>query len=475
MCVGPVRTDVTLGDRLVQEGMISESAWLEALHLLGASAASETSVALTLMDLNYVKREELREWMTRKVTEVLRVLLTWKKGTIQFEENVSVPAERLLVSLALSSLVDTINDVTSVASHEDVQEVYANVETQLMPASQVKVSLAQAPGRQDTSRRHVGYQRRMHSAPSPLPPVAWSVEASSSVQGTHAPVMPQVAPDISKSPTLFESAQFLARTTESPLPLSPSLSPIAAPEETPSTMSVSSLIDVDMLVAKLHPAENEVTPLSIKDMFPPVTPPTVPAYAAPRRVNTSFMQPTMVMVPVKQSVAKEQHVQLTPAQWQVLSHVDGHTSLQELEMNMARRVPIEQVYQIVGELMAEQLIEVVPPQALQAQVSGTSRPTSPVELSPASHELVRAGLQNGVVTPGHSASIGPVWGDAYPSSNVTQLSPTVVTQSQWGNGGNGATFVPGQGWVTAPQSLQPSTTNGPRSFTSGTAPTMQRK
>ncbi len=35
------------------------------------------------------------------------------------------------------------------------------------------------------------------------------------------------------------------------------------------------------------------------------------------------------------------------------------------------------------------------------------------------------------------------------------------TKSQWGNGGNGATFVPGRGWIATPQPLQPVQPSGP--------------
>ena len=39
------------------------------------------------------------------------------------------------------------------------------------------------------------------------------------------------------------------------------------------------------------------------------------------------------------------------------------------------------------------------------------------------------------------------WGSVLVSDEVPQLSPISETQSQWGNGGNGATFVHGQGCV----------------------------
>ena len=75
------------------------------------------------------------------------------------------------------------------------------------------------------------------------------------------------------------------------------------------------------------------------------------------------------------------------------------------------------------------------------------------------HERVTSGrLSNGYAAPAYAAVA------AMPSSSKIavpdvqmQFSSSLPfeTESQWGNGGNGATFVPGRGWITAPQPLQP--------------------
>ena len=66
LCVGPIRTDATLGERLLQDRLISSQALQETMHVIGSAVPSETRIALTLMDLGYVKREELRPGPQRR-------------------------------------------------------------------------------------------------------------------------------------------------------------------------------------------------------------------------------------------------------------------------------------------------------------------------------------------------------------------------------------------------------------------------
>src|SRR5713226_1696388 len=107
MCIGPLRTNSTLGDRLLQDGVISPQVLQEALHVIGETQPGETRMALALMDLGHVGHEALREWATRKAIEVLHVILTWSSGEIHFEEGATPPSDRLLVALSLSSLLST--------------------------------------------------------------------------------------------------------------------------------------------------------------------------------------------------------------------------------------------------------------------------------------------------------------------------------------------------------------------------------
>jgi hypothetical protein len=175
----------------------------------------------------------------------------------------------------------------------------------------------------------------------------------------------------------------------------------------------------------------------------------------PKRIDISFMQPDMVLVPADLSAFREQnpYVQLTPDQWRILTLVDGQRSLQLICQQLGTHAEI--VCTVAGELVAEGLIHVAMP-----------GPNNMRELSPVARELAASGLSNGYVAPGYISSAASPWSASLPAvappivsisygpdSVLQQLSPMMPaeTESQWGNGGNGATFVPGRGWVMLPQ------------------------
>jgi hypothetical protein len=175
----------------------------------------------------------------------------------------------------------------------------------------------------------------------------------------------------------------------------------------------------------------------------------------PKRIDTSFMRPDMVLAPVDMSAFREQNppIQLTPDQWRLLTCVDGRTSLQVACQEL--RVPPALVCRVAGELLAEGLIQLIPPGSNPIQIS---------ELSPVSGSMATSGLNNGYVTPGYAATTAPPWSPALPTSDVASPRAAATpfeTESQWGNGGNGATFVPGRGWVATSQPLQPLNASGP--------------
>ena len=118
-------------------------------------------------------------------------------------------------------------------------------------------------------------------------------------------------------------------------------------------------------------------------------------------------------------------------------------------------MPASLVCQLVGELIAAGLI----------QVSMPMRQVPMDELSPVSRELITAGLGNGYIAPGYAAIPSQPWAAISPSTEIlppsSSSSNPFETRSQWGNGGNGATFVPGQGWIAASQPLQPLQPSGP--------------
>lgn len=81
------------------------------------------------------------------------------------------------------------------------------------------------------------------------------------------------------------------------------------------------------------------------------------------------------------------------------------------------------------------------------------------EISSMPYDRVNSGgMSNGYMVPAYApvAAISSSGSISVPDAQL-QFSSALPceTESQWGNGGNGATFVPGRGWIAAPQSLQP--------------------
>ncbi|GAC1392772.1 MAG: hypothetical protein NVS4B11_16220 [Ktedonobacteraceae bacterium] len=379
LCVGPIRTDATLGERLLQDGVISSQALQETMSTIGSAVPSETRIALTLMDLGYVKREELRNWVAKETEEILRVAVSWSTGEIYFEENAASPAERLLVSLSISTLLASLTPVN------------------------VTLQATGNPVAQSVSHNHA---------------LARGVSNTDTI-------------DVSQSPTLFDSSQFFAASSPSSLSTPP-----ASPTPHISANAGNNAFANTMTTGPIMPCTPSQTP-------PPM--PNVPMTTLPpiRRIDTSFMHPEMVLVPGDLSATQEMHLQVTPEQWCLLTCVDGRTSLQSacttLNMNP------DQVCRVAGELLAERIIYVVPPYTDETQ-----------EVSPASYNLVHSGLNNGYAVPEYAATPQSLWGNVLPASDgLPQFSPTLETQSQWGNGGNGAKFVQGQGWIAPMQPLPP--------------------
>jgi hypothetical protein len=162
------------------------------------------------------------------------------------------------------------------------------------------------------------------------------------------------------------------------------------------------------------------------------------------------MQPDMVLVPADISAFREQNpkVQITPDQWRVLTCVDGHNSLQ-MACQLLGLTP-DAICVLAGELVAEGLIYVVPPDQVRIQVPALN-----------TQDLSTPDVTNAYVVPGYAAASANPWSASVPALPSTDAVPNpstalpFETESQWGNGGNGATFVPGRGWITTPQTMQP--------------------
>ncbi len=377
LCVGPIRTDATLGERLLQDNVISFEALRETMLAIGSAVPSETRIALILMDLGYVTREELRNWSAKKTEEVLAAVLTWSTGELHFDEDADPPSERLLVSLSISALLAAIPST--------------NVSSQGLPVLQ-----------------HVAQERTavMIEEASPTRSVIW---------------------DSSQAETLCDPTQFFAEP--------------ASPYTSPTTAYITA-------GALLPTFDNSSYITPVMPPLPPQTPPPIPSVPmseipSTRITHTPPLQPDMLLVAGDLSALPEQHIQVTPEQWRLLTCIDGKTSLQGACNQL--KIRAEDVCRVASELIDEHIVQVVVPLGQEIQ-----------EMSPTSQNLYLSGLSNGLATPGYASTTQSPWGDVLPVSDMTpQFSSTLETYSQWGNGGNGTTFVPGQGWVASVQPFQP--------------------
>jgi hypothetical protein len=532
LCIGPVRTRVTLGERLVRDGLISSQALRDIQLSIGETEQSETRVALALMEGGHVRREDLRLWAIQKTTDALSAILGWSSGEIYFEDGTVAPSDRLLVSMSAMSIVDSIPPASSPSL--PVQPVQASppvrpAQGSSSPYTTVALDADAAP---PSARRSTSSPSHLVMAPS----------------NSLTPSKP--SPTIDRVPTLMGAAQFgmsypgvtkdtsqinestggflndntggslngaggradsflndasgvnlgqVANSASRPdlgkmvnPPSSANLTrdvssskPASSNNHAEGFLSAASLIDAfpaNVFPTDALPATEALSPLfsapNTEDFIfsgpdggsdvnfaalvtsdTPASLPTsivaVPVMQAqpPQRIDTSFMQPDMVLYPADLSPFRDQnpHVQITPDQWRLLLCVDGQTSLQAACHHLA--LPPEAVCLLAGELLAEGLIQVALPQQMAAP-----------DVSQVSHELAASGLSNGYVAPGYAAAPASPWSASvpgFPAANVTTpRSPFVSglpfeTESQWGNGGNGATFIPGRGWITTPQPLQP--------------------
>jgi len=351
MCIGPIRSNKTLGDRLLQAGVISQKALREVSSTLGASLQNETRTAITFIDLGYLNQDSLYIWARQEASKVLQVLLSWTTGEIYFEEGLQPPSDRLLIALSVSSLVPLQSTVTP------SQSVNANA-----------------------SSTHVQERPKFRAA----------------------------SPPISDALTLHDPSQFYDASTRPSTSASLSFSAGYMTDAVRNTDALSS------------PAAPITMPKRLKEP------------STPRRIDTSFMQPQMVLTPTDLSGLRNRNlrVQLTPEQWHLFTRADGKTSLQMAcqLLGMSR----ELVCQVAGELLALGLVTVSLPD------SGLTN-----DLTPLSLDMTNAGLSNSYIVQAHGNG-----------SDFYSLPP-IETHSQWGNGGNGATFILGNGWVVASSLSQP--------------------
>ncbi len=373
LCIGPVRPDISLADRLLQAGAISREAYQDVALTPGADRYREVGVALALIDLGHINQQSLYLWAFSEASRVIEALINWADGEIYFEENQLPPSDRLLIALPVLSMLPE----------------------QPSEASAQPVTIGAAPST-STAVAHPTYK------------AAGAIQNSIS----DAPTMH------GEKPTFFDDTTAMA-------------SFYSSPGTVPDTERHTDALPRSTMGTLLPPR--------------PVTTPMMPM-----RVNTAYMQPHMVLSPVDLSAYREQNPQIpfTPDQWRLFTRADGQTTLQMAAQELS--MPPDQVCQVAGELVALGVIALTMPAYGLGDVN---------ELSPVSREYIQAGLSNGMMTPGYSSMPAQPWEAAQPSPNPRgrfSLPYPIETHSQWGNGGNGATFVLGNGWVVAPTSAQPS-------------------
>ncbi len=372
MCIGPVRPDISLADRLLQAGVISQEAYQEVVQALGAERYREVGTALTLIDLGHVNQQSLYQWALSEATRVIEALIAWTSGEIYFEENQPPPSERLLIALSISSILP------EQPSEVPVQPIAAGSSHASAPAVVQEPLASSAVG---PTRNSIANLPTMHG----------------------------------NEPALFDDAMSITAYQPSLFATSPGAGP-----------------DTERHTDALAKSTQEA-------LLPPRP---VIAPAIPPQVNTTYMQPNMVLSPVDLSAYREQNPQitLTPVQWRLFTRADGQTTLQAAiqELGMSP----DQVRQVAGELVALGIVTL----SLPGYGYGDAN-----ELLPVAREYIQPALSNSMMTPGYSPTPAQPWNAARIS-----LPYPIETQSQWGNGGNGATFVLGNGWVVAPTNGQPS-------------------
>jgi hypothetical protein len=318
VCVGPMRANTTLIDRLLQANLLVQQALPRVRALVDPSESNETRIALALINGGYLSREVLRAWSSHETSQILRALLGWPGGDIYFEEEQATPPDRLLVALSISALLDALPAANPTPSQAPMG----------MPA----------PGAQ---------LRTQEPAMRPTLPASAAVDAGgllSAVSRSFVQTPERAAAvDSGERAGLLNASQLIddlpfnlasATHTDQPGETPPSLTQVA-----PASISFGAELDIS--------APKQVS------LLPPRP---VPHPLPPARIDTAFMTPDLVLVPVDLSSLRERNpqVQLTPDQWRLFALVDGQASLQML--CQALMASAEQVRAVAGELMAIGLV-----------------------------------------------------------------------------------------------------------------------
>ncbi|HEU5382074.1 MAG TPA: DUF4388 domain-containing protein [Ktedonobacteraceae bacterium] len=426
VCIGPMHTNVTLLDRLLQANLLSYQAVPQIRSVISAVESNETRIALALIEEGYLSREILRAWAAHETSQVLQKIFTWSTGELYFEEDCSTPADRLLVALSISALLDAmpVSNASTPAPRSagvrapDTDELVSKrsplTSTQPMVLNNGNIGQFNAAQLIETELPFAS------PTPEQVPPT---------FAGAPATHNPEVSGTLSASQLLGDLSFGTPGSQSSPSSNAPD------PQTTPT--------------GSLFGAELDISASTQSTLIPPqpVANPLPPA-----RIDTSFMTPDLVLVPVDLSSLRERNpqVQLTPDQWRLFSLVDGQVSLQGLcSLLMASA---EQVRMVAGELMAIGLVMPL------TQNTGSFN-----EFVPSAQPV----MNTNQFSPASYASAAPTWMPSQPTSlPPAPFAAPIETQSQWGNGNTGMTFMMGGGWVlsskqAASQSGQPNMAYAP--------------
>ena len=413
VCTGPVRAQTTLLDRLLQANLLSYEVLPQVIPIIDPSESNETRIALALINEGYLSREILRAWAAHETSQLLMMIYHWTNGEIHFEEECPTPSDRLLVALSISTLLDTLPVATAPNSATYQPNTGpssmgnpAGPQTFEAQATRVTSALSHSGpmGQINTSQLQ---ETPPYGAPISPIPEAYLSQASGKLNAAQlVDMMPSFAtPPATNQPEtsgLFNGAQLL----DDNLPFGSASSPSFAEQNSPA--------------ASMFGAELNIAAATQSTLTPPQP---VPNPLPPTHIDTSFMTPDTILVPVDLSSLREQNpqVQISPDQWSLFTLIDGQTSVQML--CAALRAPAEQVCMVAGELMAIGLIMPLTQASSAFQVMPPPQPAwSGMPASP---------------TPYAASPTAPTWGPPPGMSGpmpMPVMAPTPMAM-QWGGGG----------------------------------------
>jgi hypothetical protein len=112
VCIGPVRMNVTLIDRLLQANLLSPESLPHVRALISPHEINETRIALALINEGLLSREILRAWSSHETSQILQAIFSWPTGEVYFEDDRPTPADRLLIGLSVTALLEALPNAT---------------------------------------------------------------------------------------------------------------------------------------------------------------------------------------------------------------------------------------------------------------------------------------------------------------------------------------------------------------------------